>query len=264
MRKGCVYLVGAGPGDPDLLTVKALRLMREADVVVLDRLVSEEIQDLIPAGTSRIFAGKEAGRHHLRQDEINDLLLRLAHSGRRVVRLKGGDPFIFGRGGEEAEHLAHNHVPFEVVPGITAAAGCCAYAGIPLTHRALASTVHFITGHAKDDGEIDYDWPKLVDTDCTLVIYMGLGTLDRVAEALIAAGLPADTPAAAIQKGTTSAQRRVIGSIADLPERVRACRLVSPTLVVVGRVVAMAELLDWFEPMPEPMPVIPVAIQVAR
>lgn len=248
MPEGYVSLVGAGPGDPELLTVKALRVIREADVVVLDRLVSEDVQALIPAGTIRIFAGKEAGWHHLRQEEINDLLLRLAQSGRRVVRLKGGDPFVFGRGSEEAEYLARHHARFEVVPGITAAAGCSAYAGIPLTHRGLANTVRFITGHAKDNGDIDYDWPQLVDQDCTLVIYMGLGTLERIAAALVAAGMPADTPAAAIHSGTTADQRRVLAPISELAKRVRAERLSSPTLVVVGRVVALAEVLDWFRP----------------
>ncbi len=250
MAEGCVYLVGAGPGDPELLTVKAQRLICEADVVVMDRLVSHEIEALIPAGTTRIFAGKEAGKHHLRQEEINDLLLRLAQSGRRVVRLKGGDPLIFGRGSEEAEHLAHHNTRFEVVPGITAAAGCSAYAGIPLTHRGLANTVRFITGHAMDNGEIEYDWPKLVDPDCTLVIYMGLGTLDRVAAELIGAGMSPDMPAAAIQHGTTAHQRRVTATLAQLPDEVRAAHLASPTLVVVGKVVGMAEILDWFQPMP--------------
>ncbi len=250
MAEGCVYLVGAGPGDPELLTVKALRVIREADVVVMDRLVSHDIEALIPAGTTRIFAGKEAGKHHLRQEEINDLLQRLAQSGRRVVRLKGGDPLVFGRGSEEAEHLARSGIRFEVVPGITAAAGCTAYAGIPLTHRGLANTVRFITGHAMDNGDIEYDWPKLVDPDCTLVIYMGLGTLDRLATALIGAGMPPDMPAAAIQHGTTAHQRRVTAALAELPQVVRSARLASPTLVVIGKVVGMAETLDWFQPMP--------------
>ncbi len=248
MRKDCVYLVGAGPGDPDLLTLKAARLIHDAEVVVFDRLVSKEIQALIPPGATRIFVGKEAGRHPLRQEEINDLLIRLARSGRRVVRLKGGDPFVFGRGGEEAEWLAKHAVSFEVVPGITAAAGCSAYAGIPLTHRGLANTVRFITGHGKDDAELDYDWRTLVAADCTLVVYMGLRALEHIAASLIAAGLPADTPAAAIENGATAAQRRVIGVVADLPERVRAARFVPPTLIVIGKVVSLADALDWFEP----------------
>ncbi len=251
MRKGCVYLVGAGPGDPELLTVKALRLIENAEVVLFDRLISQEIQDLIPQGATRIFAGKAPGRHPLRQDEINDLLLRLARSGRRVVRLKGGDPFVFGRGGEEAEHLARHGASFEVVPGVTAAAGCSAYAGIPLTHRGVANTVRFITGHGKDDTDIDYDWPTLVAADCTLVVYMGLGTLEHIAASLIAAGMPADTPAAAIENGTTKGQRRVIGTVANLPGRVRACRLAPPTLIVIGEVVSLADVLAWFHPVPE-------------
>jgi uroporphyrin-III C-methyltransferase len=248
MSEGYVYLVGAGPGSPDLLTVKALRLIESAEVVVFDRLVSPEIIALIPVGTSRIFAGKESGRHHLNQDQINELLLKLARAGRHVVRLKGGDPFIFGRGSEEADYLARHRIAFEVVPGITAAAGCSAYAGIPLTHRGLASNVRFITGHARDHGEIDYDWPVLTDLDCTLVIYMGLSALDHISAKLRAAGMPDATPAAAIQSGTTGRQRRVIGTIASLPEQVRTNQLTAPALVVVGRVVAMAETLDWFCP----------------
>lgn len=248
MSEGCVYLVGAGPGDPELLTVKALRLIGSAEVVVFDRLVSREIVDLVPVGTARIFAGKESGHHHLGQAEINDLLLKLAQAGRRVVRLKGGDPFIFGRGSEEAEHLARHRIRFEIVPGITAAAGCSAYAGIPLTHRGLSNNVRFITGHARDNGEIEYDWPALVDGDCTLVIYMGLHAIEHISSKLRAAGMPDDTPAAAIQSGTTGGQKRVLGTIADLAERVRASHLAAPALVVVGRVVALAETLDWFSP----------------
>ena len=248
MTEGFVHLVGAGPGAPDLLTVKALRLIGTAEVIVYDRLVSQEIIDLAPAGTSRIFAGKESGCHHMTQDDINDLLLRLAQAGRKVVRLKGGDPFIFGRGSEEAEHLARHNVGFEVVPGITAAAGCSAYAGIPLTHRGLATNVRFITGHAKDNGEIEYDWPTLTDLDSTLVIYMGLSALERISAKLREAGMADDTPAAAIQSGTTGRQRRVIGTIGTLPELVRTHQLKAPALVVVGRVVALAEVLDWFSP----------------
>ncbi len=248
------------------MTVKALRLIQTAEVVVLDRLVGREIQDLIPVGTSRIFAGKQAGCHHLSQAEINGLLLRLARAGRRVVRLKGGDPFMFGRGGEEAEHLARHGIRFEVVPGITAAAGCTAYAGIPLTHRGHAHGVRLITGHAGDDGALDYDWAALADPESTLVVYMGLGTLPRIAAALLAAGLPADTPAAAIQDGTTDSQRRVIAPLAELPDAVAAAGLASPTLVVIGQVVALAGALDWraetwprTAPLPGSMPMPPPA-----
>lgn len=248
MADGCVYLVGAGPGDPDLLTVKALRLLQQADVVVFDRLVSDAVLSLVPHGTPRIFAGKQAGHHHMRQDEINDLLLRLAQAGRTVVRLKGGDPFVFGRGSEEAEHLARNGIGFEVVPGITAAAGCSAYAGIPLTHRGLANGVRFLTGHGQEDGEPEHDWTGLADPDTTLVIYMGLRRLPAIVAALRAGGLPGDTPAAALERGSTPAQRRVLAPLADLPARVKAAGLGAPALVIVGRVVALAATLDWFVP----------------
>jgi uroporphyrin-III C-methyltransferase/precorrin-2 dehydrogenase/sirohydrochlorin ferrochelatase/uroporphyrin-III C-methyltransferase len=248
MAKGCVYLVGAGPGDPDLLTVKALRLIGAADVVVYDRLVSAPILGLIPTGTPRIFAGKRAGYHHLTQSETNELLLKLARAGRQVVRLKGGDPFIFGRGSEEAEHLARHGIRFEVVPGVTAAAGCAAYAGIPLTHRGLANNVRLVTGHGANDGSAEIDWASYADPDSTLVIYMGATRLEYIAAQLLAGGLPPETPAAAIQDGTNAGQRRVLGTLASLPGQVLACRLGSPTLVVIGRVVALAEALDWLVP----------------
>ena len=248
MAHGCVHLVGAGPGDPDLLTVKALRLIRNADVVVFDRLVSAEILDLIPAGTTRIYAGKALNRHHMPQDDINELLLNLGRSGRRVVRLKGGDPFVFGRGSEEAEHLARHRIPFEVVPGITAAAGCSAYAGIPLTHRGLASGVRFLTGHMRENQEIPYDWSRIADPDTTLVFYMGLVTLPEIAGALLAAGLPPDTPAAAVQNGTTPRQKRVVATLATLHDQVAQAGLTSPATVIIGRVVALAETLSWFTP----------------
>jgi uroporphyrin-III C-methyltransferase/precorrin-2 dehydrogenase/sirohydrochlorin ferrochelatase/uroporphyrin-III C-methyltransferase len=249
MGRGWVYLVGAGPGDPDLLTVKALRLIQAADVVVLDRLVSTPIEDLIPVGTTRIFAGKETRQHQIQQGSINALLVRLARSGRNVVRLKGGDPFIFGRGGEEAAYLASHHIPFEVVPGITAAAGCSAYAGIPLTHRDWARTVRFITGHAKDGAMPDYDWPTLADGKSTLVIYMGLATLEGVAGSLMIAGLPGDTPAAAVENGTTAAQRRVIATVATLVQEVRQADFSPPALVIIGQVVALADSIEWFHPL---------------
>ncbi|MCR6628650.1 MAG: uroporphyrinogen-III C-methyltransferase [Magnetospirillum sp.] len=217
-------------------------------MVVYDRLVSPAILALVPVGTARIFAGKESGRHHMVQDDINQLLLRLAQGGRRVVRLKGGDPFVFGRGSEEALHLARHGVRFEVVPGITAAAGCSAYAGIPLTHRGLADGVRFLTGHAQDGHEVDYDWAALVDPACTLVIYMGLAALGHIAGRLVAAGLDPAAPAAAIESGTTGRQRRVVASISTLAERVRADGLEAPALIVIGRVVELAAELDWFLP----------------
>ncbi|HYG85552.1 MAG TPA: uroporphyrinogen-III C-methyltransferase [Azospirillum sp.] len=254
MAQGCVYLVGAGPGDPDLLTVKALRLIREAEVVVFDRLVSPAILDLIPAGCTRIYAGKALRRHDMPQDDINRLLLKLAQSGRTVVRLKGGDPFVFGRGSEEAEHLARHGIRFEVVPGITAAAGCSTYAGIPLTHRGLANGVRFLTGHRQNDGKLDYDWRRLADPDCTLVVYMGLTTLPEIVAGLLDAGLPPDTPAAAVQNGTTSGQRRVLSTLAVLPDAVAQACLAAPATLVIGKVVALAETLSWFVPDPAPNP----------
>ncbi|RAU23385.1 uroporphyrinogen-III C-methyltransferase [Paramagnetospirillum kuznetsovii] len=243
---GQVALVGAGPGDPDLLTVKALRLIQAAEVVVYDRLVSKEIMDLIPPQTERVYAGKALGHHHLVQDEINDLLLRLARSGRNVVRLKGGDSFVFGRGSEEALHLARNGVSFEVVPGISAAAGCSSYAGIPLTHRGLATGVQFVPGHLREGRNLDLNWDKLADPQTTLVIYMGLQSLPETSAELIKAGLPADTPACAIENGTTPRQRRVIGTLSNLPGRARDAGLQAPTLIVIGKVVSLAVDLDWF------------------
>ena len=249
MTESRVYLVGAGPGDPELLTLKALRLLKCAEIVVFDRLVSAAIMDLVPPGAARIFAGKQAGHHHMVQDDINDLLLRLARAGRKVVRLKGGDPFIFGRGSEEAEHLARHGIAFEVVPGITAAAGCSAYAGIPLTHRGLADNVRFVTGHGQDESETERDWAHFADPQGTLVIYMGLRRLPVIVAGLRAGGLPADTPAAAIERGTNENQRCVRGTLADLPALVQAAGLAAPALVVVGRVVALAGILDWFVPV---------------
>jgi uroporphyrin-III C-methyltransferase/precorrin-2 dehydrogenase/sirohydrochlorin ferrochelatase/uroporphyrin-III C-methyltransferase len=246
MGMGRVALVGAGPGDPELLTVKALRLIGEAEVVVFDRLVSPEVLALIPPGTSRVYAGKAMGDHALVQDEINELLVGLARSGRRVVRLKGGDPLVFGRGSEEALHLARQGIPFEVVPGISSASGCATYAGIPLTHRGLATGVQFVTGHARDGRPLDHDWKKLADPATTLVFYMGLTSLPVIARELMAAGLPAETPAAAIENGTTQRQRRVLGTLATLPSAVGEARLKAPTLIVIGRVVALANMLDWF------------------
>lgn len=243
-----VFIVGAGPGDPELLTVKALRLISEADVVVYDRLVSEPILELIPAGTTRIFAGKAARDHHMPQEEINELLVGLARGNRKVVRLKGGDPFIFGRGSEEAVHLARNGIPFEVVPGITASAGCAAYAGIPLTHRGLSRGVNFVTGHCQE-GHLDLNWKSLADPDTTLVVYMGLTNIRLICTELIAAGLPADTPAAAIHKGTTPEQRSVLSILERLADDVQGAGLAAPTLLVVGRVVELAETLNWRLPV---------------
>jgi uroporphyrin-III C-methyltransferase/precorrin-2 dehydrogenase/sirohydrochlorin ferrochelatase/uroporphyrin-III C-methyltransferase len=250
-QPGKVYLVGAGPGDPELLTVKALRLLQTADVVVYDRLISKSILDLIPAGVSRIDVGKAAGHHGMPQQEINELLANLAVRGRSVVRLKGGDPFIFGRGSEEALHLRRQGVDFEVVPGITAAAACSAYAGVPLTHRGISRGVRLVTGHFRNDEPIDLDWRSLVDPEATLVIYMGLSNLKRICKRLVATGLDPATPALAVQDGTTPAQRRVFGDLLTLPGRVRSLGLGSPLLVIIGRTVTLAAELDWFQPRGE-------------
>jgi uroporphyrin-III C-methyltransferase/precorrin-2 dehydrogenase/sirohydrochlorin ferrochelatase/uroporphyrin-III C-methyltransferase len=238
-----VHLIGAGPGDPDLLTVKALRLLQGADAVVYDRLISPAILELVPPGATRIYVGKARGRHTLPQDEINALLVKLARGGRRVVRLKGGDPFVFGRGSEEAEHLARQGIAFEVVPGVTAASGCAAGFGIPLTHRGLASGVRFVTGHCRDGRTLELNWASLADPDTTLVIYMGLATLPTISRRLIEAGLPPDTPAAAIAGGTMPGQTLCRGTLASLPARAAARALTAPVLIVVGRVVALAEEL---------------------
>jgi uroporphyrin-III C-methyltransferase/precorrin-2 dehydrogenase/sirohydrochlorin ferrochelatase len=245
--QGEVYLVGGGPGDPDLLTFKALRLMQQADVVVYDRLVSKEVLELVRRDAERIYAGKERGDHAIPQEGINALLVRLAREGKRVCRLKGGDPFIFGRGGEEIETLMEQGVRFQVVPGITAASGCATYAGFPLTHRDLAQSVTFVTGHLKD-GTVNLNWPALAQPRQTVVFYMGLHGVDTICEQLIAHGLAADTPAALIQQGTTRNQRTLIGSLASLPEIVHTSDIKPPTLIIVGDVVTLHDKLSWFQP----------------
>lgn len=251
MTVGRVYLIGAGPGDPELLTVKAARVLKDVDVVVFDRLVSPEILEQVPAGTTRVYAGKGPRNHHLTQVEINELLCTLARSGRSVARVKGGDPFVFGRGSEEAEHLAQNGIPYEIVPGVTAASGGSAYAGIPLTHRGLATGVRYVTGHLREDMVLDHDWHSMADPNTTLVVYMGLNSFHEIAQHLMEAGLPSDTPAAAIQNATTSRQRRVIGTLSDLPRLVDEANLSAPTIFVIGRVVSLAGTLDWFQPQAE-------------
>ncbi len=243
---GKVHLVGAGPGDPDLLTLKAARLLAHAEVVVVDHLVSPGVLALIGAQARRIDAGKQRNHHTLKQHEINALLVRLARQGKNVVRLKGGDPFIFGRGGEEMQALAAAGVPFEVVPGITAACGVSAYAGIPLTHRDHAQSCTFVTGHLKD-GAAELDWAGLARPNQTVVIYMGLTALAQICARLIEHGLPPSQPAAVVQQGTTQAQRIVSGTLADLAARVEAAGLSSPCLTIVGEVVRLRESLEWFE-----------------
>ncbi len=244
-KQGKVVLVGAGPGDPDLLTIKALKALNDADVVVYDRLVSAEIRDLIPAGTVLIGAGKSPGRHTMTQDEINDLLITLARTGRRVVRLKGGDPFIFGRGGEEALALARAGIDYDVVPGITSAQGCAAAARIPLTHRGTASSLRFITGHCREGRELDLDWPSLTGEDTTLVVYMGHASMERIAANLIAHGLAADTPAAAIMCATTDREWKVAAPLANIAAAAREAGMTSPVLYIIGRVVDTAAALGF-------------------
>lgn len=240
-----VYLVGTGPGDPDLLTVKALRLIQTADVVIYDRLVSDAILEQIPTGVSKIYVGKKTGNHTLPQEEINHLLLNLAESKRIVVRLKGGDPFIFGRGSEEALLLAQNDINFEIVPGITAASACTTYAGIPLTHRGLAQGVQIVTGHSQADKPLELDWKALADANKTVVIYMGYANRELISNKLIEAGLDKNTPAAAIQNGTTAQQKRVITTLENLTED--TSKLQAPVIFVIGQVVTLAQQLDWFE-----------------
>jgi uroporphyrin-III C-methyltransferase/precorrin-2 dehydrogenase/sirohydrochlorin ferrochelatase len=243
---GEVYLIGAGPGDPDLLTFRALRLMQQADVVVYDRLVSPEVLDLTRRDSEKIYAGKKRNEHSLSQESINELLARLAQSGKRVVRLKGGDPFIFGRGGEEIETLMALGINFQVVPGITAASGCASYAGIPLTHRDHSQSCTFITGHLQD-GTINLNWQQLAKPNQTIVIYMGLVGLNIICASLIEHGSEPDRPIALIEQGTTSQQRVITGTLESLPKQIAYLTITPPTLIIVGGVVTLHNKLAWFK-----------------
>ena len=246
---GEVYLVGAGPGAPDLLTFRALRLMQQADVIVYDNLVSPEIIDLARRDSEKIYVGKERQKHPLAQDSINTLLADLAKAGKRVVRLKGGDPFIFGRGGEEIETLMQQGINFQVVPGITAASGCATYAGIPLTHRDHAQSCTFVTGHLKDNS-INLNWTQLAVPNQTIVIYMGLIGLEKICQSLIAHGSARDLPVALIQQGTTSQQRVITGTLATMPAIVADTVIKPPTLIIIGTVVTLHDKLNWYHTKP--------------
>jgi uroporphyrin-III C-methyltransferase/precorrin-2 dehydrogenase/sirohydrochlorin ferrochelatase len=245
--EGEVYLVGAGPGDPDLVTFRALRLMQKADVVLYDRLTDDRIMNLVRREAERVYVGKRPDNHELPQEEISALLVRLAKEGRRVLRLKGGDPFLFGRGGEEIEALAEHGVPFQVCPGVTAAIGASAYAGIPLTHRDHAQACVFVTGHGRD-GKIDLDWAALLKPRQTVAIYMGLRNLEPLTRQFVAHGASPDLPAAIVENATRPNQRVVVATLATLAEKARAAELRGPSIVIVGAVVALREKLDWYSP----------------
>lgn len=244
---GEVYLVGGGPGDPDLLTFRALRLMQKADVIVHDRLVSKEVLNMCRRDAERIYVGKERDKHTVPQEDINDLLVRLALAGKTVCRLKGGDPFIFGRGGEEIDTLAEHAINFQVVPAVTAAAGVSSYAGIPLTHRDYAQSVIFATGHLKD-GTSNINWSALVQPKQTIVFYMGLHGIDLICKELVAHGMDENMPIAMVQQGTTKNQKIIIGKLKDMPDKVKLAKLKPPTLIIVGEVVSLHTKLSWFDP----------------
>ncbi len=247
---GTVILVGAGPGDPDLLTVKGRQMLKKAEVVVYDRLVSPAVLALIPEGAERVDVGKEASHHPIPQEQINQILLEKALEGKTVVRLKGGDPFLFGRGGEELELLKAHDVPFQVVPGVTSALAVPAYAGIPVTHRDFTSSLHIVTGHARAGSALDIDFQALVRTGGTLVFLMGVTSLPQICEGLLRAGMDPDTPAAIVERGTTAAQRRLDGTAATLAQVAREGAVTSPAISIFGPVCALAERFDWFDALP--------------
>ena len=246
MQNGEVYLVGAGPGDPELLTLKALRLIQDADVIVYDRLVSDGVMALFREGVQTIYAGKQPSKHSMSQENINQLLVDLAKQGKKVVRLKGGDPFIFGRGGEEIATLMQEQITFQVVPGITAASGCAAYSGIPLTHRHCSQACLFVTGHRKEDGE-ELDWNGLARPNQTLVFYMGLVGLENICKQLIAHGMAEQTPVALVSHGTLPDQRVIIGNLSNIYALSQTNKSEPPSLLIVGEVVKLREKLQWYQ-----------------
>ncbi len=243
---GEVYLVGAGPGDPDLLTLRALRLMHKADIVLYDRLVSDEILIKLRPDAEKIYVGKQTANHSVEQETINDMLVRLAREGKKVLRLKGGDPFIFGRGGEELETLAMAEIPFQIVPGITAASACATYAGIPLTHRDYSQSVRFLTGHTKD-GQVPLQWDILVKEQQTLVFYMGLAGLPAISEQLLKHGMNSSVPVAVVQQGTRTTQKVLTGKLANIAELAVSNEIKAPTIIIVGEVVSLQNTLSWFK-----------------
>ena len=244
--KGMVFLVGSGPGDPELLTIRALQIMQKADICIYDNLVSKEIKNLVRRDAKFIYAGKLRSNHTLQQDDINKLLIQYARQGKNVLRLKGGDPFVFGRGGEEIEELMSNNISFQIVPGITSANGIAAYSGIPLTHRNHAKSVLFITGHEKD-GTPSYDWQKIVSKEQTLVIYMGLTNIESITRSLIDAGMKKSTPSAIVQDGTTEKQKVIVGMLSNIAKKSRTNNIESPALIVIGDVVALRKKMKWFD-----------------
>ena len=247
MAHGKVFLVGAGPGDPKLLTLKAVEVLKEADVVVYDRLVSDSILGFAPEDAQKIYVGKSSDKHELSQEKINELLVDLALDGKKVVRLKGGDPYVFGRGGEEAEAIADKKIVFEVVPGVSSAVAAPAYAGIPLTHRDYASSFAVVTGHQAADAESPIDWCRLAGSVDTIVVLMGVGSLESTANSLVEGGLSPNLPVAVIECGTTEKQRSLIGTLATIAEEARAKDVKPPAVIVIGEVVNLGSKLSWFK-----------------
>lgn len=262
-QMGRVFLVGAGPGDPELLTVRALRLLQTAEAIVYDRLVSDEILSLVRRDAECIPVGKESKRHPVPQEQINAILVRQAHSGRITVRLKGGDPFVFGRGSEEAEALRLAGIPFEVVPGITAAQGCAASAGVPLTHRGIATGVRYVTGHCRHDLPLDLDWQGLADPQTTLVVYMGLANIAEITTQLMNHGLSGSTPVLAVNNGTTPCEKRLVGELVSITEACERAAFRGPVLFIIGHVVSLYSQIQICPLLQEASCLLPDSIEIA-